>query len=128
MREAFQKTKAEIYMITNLVSTRNETHNFAPINFVNLIEKYTGIRPTGLIVPNISRADFEDTYKEVASIYDLDHSHFLGWDNNLLEGFVKKEKVKVLKHDATIIVETIANEQTVRHSSERLSLTLNSLI
>ena len=59
MRRAIQSTKAKIFVITNLVSTRNETHEFSPHDYVNLVKKYTRAKITGLIVPAMSRRQFE---------------------------------------------------------------------
>lgn len=128
MREAFQRTHARLFLVTNLVSSRNETNQFTPVNFVKLIEKYTGIRPTGLIVPEMSRRSFEETHKEVAFLYDLEHSHFLGWEGSELEKFSTSERVEIITHNAVTIRETSANEKVVRHDPGRLADTLKSLL
>lgn len=128
IKEAFKKTKARVFIVTNLVSTRNETHNFKPANFIHLIKKYAGIKPNGLIVPNMTRGEFENKFKDAAKLYSLDHSFFLGWEKKELEKTSKKEEVEIIFHNATTIIETKTNEKVVRHDPKELSKTLKKLL
>lgn len=127
MKEAFAKSRAKIYLVTNLVSTRNETHNFKPLNFVKIIEQYTGKKPHGLIVPHITRMQFERQHPKTAQLYKLDHSGFLGWEAADLKA-AEKTGIEIIQHDATVVVEGKGGYQVVRHDPKKLSLTLGQIL
>lgn len=128
MREAFHRSQAQIYLVTNLVSTRNETHDFKPADFAALVNSYIGEgRLNGLIVPEVTRAKFEEIYPEVSYIYDLDHSYFLGWEDNELK-MAEETGIKIVTHNATIVVDSDGKERTVRHDPSKLSEALKSLL
>lgn len=128
MREAMQKTKAKIYLVTNLVSTRNETHDFSPVDYINLVKKYSGIKVDGIIVPKMTRKEFEKKYPDVAKLYDLEHSYFLGWEQAELAK-VEKNGVKVITHNATKVVSVPGKEtKIVRHDPKKLAKALAPLL
>ncbi|KKT58408.1 MAG: hypothetical protein UX91_C0003G0066 [Candidatus Amesbacteria bacterium GW2011_GWB1_47_19] len=85
-----KSSKAVKILIANLVSNRNQTHEFTPTDYFRLFAKYTRLDPPFnlFLCPDTSRHDFEIRYPEVAANYGAEHSHFLGWD---------KEKLAVLK-------------------------------
>jgi uncharacterized cofD-like protein len=122
MKDAFSKSKAKNYLVTNLVSTRNETHEFTPRDFVDVVKKYTGRTLDGLIVPEMSRKKFESDYPETAYLYDLEHAHFLGWEEEEFSD-VKKDGIEVVTHNATSIVGDV-----VRHDPQRLSSALSEIL
>jgi hypothetical protein len=121
------ESKAKMYLVTNLVSTRNETHNYTPEDFVALVKEYTNKRLDGLVVPAMSRKKFETEYKDVAKLYDLEHSYFLGWEEKELER-IEKNGVKIVLHNATEIVEGKNNFRVVRHNIEKLSDALLTIL
>ncbi|MBI4100038.1 YvcK family protein [Candidatus Microgenomates bacterium] len=127
MKEALRETPAKIYLVTNLVSTRSETHRFTPGDFIHVLEKHLGRKPDGLIVPNISRHDFERQNSKVARRYSLDGSFFLGWDQKQIASSQKNLGLRIVTHDATNIVET-SDGPIVRHDPARLAETLKALL
>lgn len=126
IKKAFLDSKAKKILVTNLVSTRNETHNFRPLDFVKVFRKYTGLfHPLDvLIVPKITQRDFESKHPKVALRYSSEHSYFLGWDEKELKK-AEKEGVKIVTHSATHIE---PKHLTVRHNPNRLSKTFKELI
>lgn len=128
MTEAIKESKAKIVVVSNLVSTRNETHEFSAIDYLNLIQKYIEIRVHSLVVPEISRSEFEQMHPDVAAMYDLEHSHFLGWSDSQIRD-VEKEGVLVIKHNATRIVDIIDGRgKIVRHDKHELAKTLSEIV
>jgi uncharacterized cofD-like protein len=128
MKEAMKKTKAKKYLITNLVSARNETHDFTLYDYLKMVKKYAGVNVNVVIVPNISRREFEAKYKDVAALYDLEYSYFLGWKNDELEE-VRASGVKVVTHNAIKIID-IKEENTkiVRHDPVKLAEALKKIL
>ncbi len=79
---ALAATRAQKILLTNLVSTRNQTHEFTPQAYYQVLQKYTKLRApfSVIIVPNLSRAQFEKKYPKVQLQYASEHAHFLGWE------------------------------------------------
>lgn len=127
IKEAFERTKAKIYLVTNLVSTRSETHSFTPIDFVNLVQRYAGRQLSGLIVPEMTQKQFESDHSEVAALYDLDHSHFLGWEGKDLK-IIEQEGVEVITHKATNVVNTDTKGSIVRHDPIKLAEAFKTIL
>jgi len=127
MKDALAKSAAPMFLVTNLVSTRNETHGFKPIDFVKLVKEYTGRRPDGLIVPEMTRGKFESEYTEAARLYKLEGAYFLGWEDEELHT-VENEGVQIFPHKATSVVEVGNNYQLVRHDPAKLSDTLREIL
>lgn len=121
VKQALKISKAVKVLVTNLASTRNETHNFAPLDFIRIFQKYTLLEnPLDvLVVPDLSRADFEKKYPRIARRYALDNSYFLGWDQKLLDNVV------ILPHNATTIDPV---QKRLRHDPRKLALTLKKLL
>lgn len=127
MQEAIKASKAKIFLVTNLVTTRNETHNFSPGDFLGITKKFIGRVPNGLIVPQMTRQEFENKFPDVAHSYELEYSHFLGWESPELQSF-QKENVKIITHDAVNIVKTDNGQKIVRHDPTRLAKALNTIL
>lgn len=127
MREALAKSEAKLFLVTNLVSTRNETHGFTPLQFAEIVERYSGRKPDGLIVPDISRKDFESKHPDVAALYSREHSHFLGWGSQELYR-AKDSGIKIITHQATRVVEAENGYKIVRHDPQRLSDALETIL
>jgi hypothetical protein len=123
-----KKSKAKIFLITNLVSARNETHEFTPENYLNLVIKYTGCNLNVMVVPKLSRLEFENKYKKVSHLYDLEHSHFMGWEDKELKS-IQRKGIKIVKHDAIKIIDVEEeNTKIIRHDPEKLAETLSPLL
>jgi uncharacterized cofD-like protein len=127
--ESYQQSKGTRVHITNLVSSMNETHNFKPEDFVKTFKRYTGTKhPLDvLIVPNISRRQFENQFQKVARHYWAEHSYFLGWTEEQLNEARKKLGITILTHDAMTIVEAAPNHLVVRHNPLKLAETLRKV-
>jgi uncharacterized cofD-like protein len=128
MKEAIAESKAKMYMVTNLVSTRNETHEFTPNDFLGAVERYAGKRPDGLIVPEITRREFESQNPRAKLLYHAQYSHFLGWEPEDLSRFAQQEGVEILQHSATAVVEGKGNKRVVRHDPQKLADTLAKIL
>jgi len=126
IKPALKTGKAKKIYMTNLVSSRNETHNFTPADFIRLFKKYTAIpKPIDiLIVPELSRNQFESLYPEVAYRYSLEQSHFLGWEKETL-ATTKKLGVNVITHTATTIDPIL---KRIRHDPKELSSTFQKIL
>lgn len=83
---------AQKILITNLVSNRNQNHQFSPMDYFNIFAKYTNLnKPFDVFVcPDIDRISFEQKHPETAQNYAREHSHFLGWNTNELETLKSK--------------------------------------
>jgi uncharacterized cofD-like protein len=134
MKDSLSKSKARVYLVTNLVSTRNENHEFSPRQYVDLVEKYVGQgRIDGIIVPEISRLEFESHDPQTALLYaQKENSHFLGWEQKELQR-VQDEGITVITHRATdvVVVPASDNEEEkriVRHNPDKLKEALEELI
>jgi hypothetical protein len=78
-------------------------------------------------VPQLTQDQFEKKYPEVANLYSLESSHFLGWDNKILND-LEKINVSVIQHNATSVVKGKDNFQIVRHDPMGLAKTLKTLM
>lgn len=124
VKEAFQKSKALKVYVTNLASTRNETHQYLPLDFATVFKKYSRLKkPLDiLIVPKLTRLEFEKKFPEATKNYDNEHSHFLGWDNSQIN---KVEGVKLFFHQATV-VDPI--HKRLRHDPKKLAVTFRQIL
>lgn len=127
MKEALSQSDTKLFLVTNLVSTRNETHEFTPFQFAEIVERYSGRKPDGLIVPDISRADFEVKHPDVAMLYDQEHSHFLGWSSQELYR-AEDKGIRIITHAATKVVEAENGYKIVRHDPQKLSDALGTIL
>ena len=123
---ALKASKAKKILITNLVSNRNQTHRFSPLDYLRLFKKYTGLpRPFDLLLcPGISEAEFDRKYSRVAKIYATEHSYFLGWAQPELQP-LEKLGIKVIRTDAMAITPGLSR---IRHDPAKLAPLLKSII
>lgn len=129
IKGAMKLTKAKIYLITNLMTSRHETHKITPLKLANLVETYTGKQITGLIVPKMTRADFEKQYPKAAYLYQMrESSYFLGWsDAQLAEAL--EANLSILRHGALRIIQIPEeNKIIIRHDPVKLAKTLTSVL
>ncbi|OGM31588.1 hypothetical protein A2803_00295 [Candidatus Woesebacteria bacterium RIFCSPHIGHO2_01_FULL_44_21] len=134
MKDSIAKSKAKVYVITNLVSNRNETHEFSPRDYIRVVEEYIGNgRIDGIIVPDISRFEFESRDPQTTILYAQEESsHFLGWEQEELHK-VQKEGIQIITHRATDVVVVPASKsekekRIIRHNPEKLKDALEDLI
>lgn len=125
MKEAYKQSGAKKVLVTNLASTRNETHNYEPVDFINIFKKYSGVEKPidAIIVPNMSRLLFERKFPDVVKMYDEEHSHFLGWEDKDLSK-LSNLGVEVIKHDA-VLIDPLYHR--LRHNPKKLSQAFTKL-
>lgn len=128
--ETIRNSSAKRVHITNLTSTRNETHNFTPEDFIKFFQKYTKQNhPLDyLVVPEITREEFESDPNNslVVRTYKAEGSHFLGWDDKMLTQLEMDQDIKVITHKATRIVN--GKNSIVRHDPKKLSLSFKEIL
>lgn len=126
--EALKKSHAIIALITNLTSTRNETHNFSLQDFCSEFRKYSRDKsPDILIVPQQSRVEIESKFPDVSKAYNDEGSYFLGWEPEQLYEAEMREGVRIVTHNA-VVVATYENRKMFRHDPSLLSLTLTPIL
>jgi len=126
INSALQQSSAHKILITNLVSTRNQTHQFTPLKYHRLFSKYTGLKVPfdTLIIPNISQKQFERRYHQITTRYRSEHAHFLGWtqvDTKKLSPY----PIKVLTSDILSITPQL---NRLRHHTKKLAKVLSPLL
>lgn len=123
IRDSLKLSKAKKILVTNLTSNRNQTHKFTPLSYLKIFQKYTGLKkPIDLmIVPNISRSEFEDKYCEVASAYAREHAHFLGWEKMDL----RSQNIMIIQKDIFSITSGLSR---LRHDPKKLSKVFRSIL
>lgn len=124
VKEAYRKSKAIKVYVTNLASSRNETHEFQPADFISAFKKYSGLpHPLDvLVVPELTRRQFEEKYPRAHRNYDDEHSHFLGWEKETIK---PTSGVRLLTHQATVVDPV---HQRLRHDPKLLAKTFRKLL
>jgi uncharacterized cofD-like protein len=117
--EALKKSKAIKILVSNLVSNRNQTHRFSPLDYLHLFQKYTKLeKPFSVFIcPDISESKFDRLYQKIAATYASEHSHFLGWTDKELKPLSDK-KIDVIKADIFSITSHLSR---IRHDPEKLA-------
>lgn len=125
IKEAYRKSRAIKVYVSNLASTRNETHEYQPSDFIQVFRKYSCVSyPLDvLILPQMTRRQFEKKYPEATKNYDNEHAHFLGWDKAQIAKIPRQ--TKVLFHDATVVDPV---HQRLRHDPKKLAKTFRQLL
>jgi uncharacterized cofD-like protein len=123
---ALKNSPAKKILISNLVSNRNQTHEFTPLDYYRLFKNYIQSDPPFdiFVSPDISRSDFEKKYPNVAADYATEHSHFLGWGKDQLDGLAKYH-IKSVTGDFFSVTQEL---NRIRHNPETLSKTLRQII
>ena len=126
IKKALSKSTANKILISNLVSTRNETQGFTPMSYWSFFREHTKLkRPFDiLVIPNLSRKAFENRYPKVAEYYAQEHSHFLGWSPKKWKK-LKKKGVNVKTCD---LFSLTPQYNRLRHDPDKLAEVLNKLI
>jgi uncharacterized cofD-like protein len=128
MKDAFAQSDAQIYYVSNLVSTPNEMPaDMTPPAMAERIEYYTGRRPHGFIVPEMSRAAFNSAHPRAAMLYNKEHSEFLGWEPKDLYRYRDDLGFTIVTHNATSVVQSNGRE-LVRHDPRLLSQAMQQIV
>jgi uncharacterized cofD-like protein len=117
---AFKQTKAQKILLTNLVSSRNQTHKFTPLDYLRLFVKYTNLqKPFDLVIaPHLSARQFNRLYPKISHNYELQYSHFMGWPDSQFRA-LKAKKIQVIRAD---IFSFTSQLNRVRHDPAKLAL------
>lgn len=126
INSALKNSSAHKILITNLVSTRNQTHHFTPLKYFKTLRHYTqlDIPFDTIIIPHLSQKQFEKRFPEVASLYRSEHSHFLGWTQKDVNQLTKYP-IKTLKSDNFSITPQL---NRLRHNHKKLAKILSPLL
>lgn len=126
INQALKDSSAQKILLTNLVSTRNQTHSFTPLKYLKTLRHYTKLdQPFDtIVVPHLSRKQFEKRFPQVASYYNQEHSHFLGWTQKELSS-LSPYSIKIFKKDIFSITPQL---NRLRHDTKKLTKTLSLLI
>jgi len=126
VKRALRQTAAKKILISNLVSVRNETHQFMPEDYWRLFKKYTELEHPFdvMIVPDRSREIFEEECTEIAVHYAKQHSHFLGWMDDELAA-LRDYGVQVERCDHYSLTHQFGR---LRHDPDKLAKILKSVI
>ncbi len=124
--EALANSHAKKIVISNLVSDRNQTHEFSPLDYFKLFAKYTKTtKPFDYFVtPNLTRQEFDRRYPQISQNYASEHSHFLGWDEKELATLTK---LNITPIQAPIFSIT-SHMNRVRHAIPPLSNILTQIL
>lgn len=125
IKEAYQQSNAKKILVTNLVSDRNQTHNFNLSKYIKIIQKYTHEKhPIHIVVaPDISTKKFNSTYPIVAKRYRLEHSYFIGKDK-----YPKTDislDTKIITSDIFSLTEKL---NRIRHDPQKLSVIFKKIL
>lgn len=125
MKDALKKAKAEKIFLTNLVSTRNQNHEFSIKEYIKVFKKYTGLlRPFDtLITPDISRTQFENKYKQESQRYALEHSYFIGYSDEELADY--RPIIRIITGPIAHITKDL---HRIRHNPQILAKIFKQLI
>jgi uncharacterized cofD-like protein len=123
---ALKASTAQKILITNLVSNRNQTHHFSPLDYWRLFQKYTHLKnPFNIFIyPHLTEAQFDAKYPKVAATYATEHSHFLGWTPHELAP-LNQLGVKCYPADVFSITPHLYR---LRHDSLKLSRVFKSIL
>lgn len=127
IKRALKASKAKKILISNIVSNRNQTHQFTPEKYLKVFRKYTRLKkPFDLVISsNISQARFEKKYPKTTKSYNREHSHFIGWSKKEISNFTSNHSIKVLTSDIFSITPKL---HRLRHDQEKLAKIFKKLI
>lgn len=123
--QALKETNAHKILLTNLVSTRNETHRFTPRDYLNIFKLYTRLdQPIDtLIVPDLSTKTFNHRFPNIAKNYAREHAHFLGWNHRQLVTLPSSIRIIPARHFAIT-----RKFSRLRHDPDKLAPLLKTII
>jgi len=123
---ALQKSSAIKICVSNLVSTRNQTHKFTPEDYWQLFSRYPRLRrPFDVfIVPLSPSEEFKQEHHRVFERYAQEHSYFLKWTPDEL-AVIEAEGVKVVMDEIYSVTPEL---ERLRHNPQKLSGIFKNLI
>jgi uncharacterized cofD-like protein len=123
VREALKGSKAKKIIFTNLVSDRNQTHQFGAVEYLTVFSRYLGVsKPFDLVImPNLSHSHFNKLYPRVADQYRLEHSYFLGRRPGDIKSLAKR-KIELIHADIFSITVKLSR---IRHDPDKLAAVLS---
>ena len=126
INSALKQSSAHKILITNLVSTRNQTHHYTPFKYFKTLRHYTQLdKPFDTIItPYLSQKQFEKRFPQITSHYRSEHSHFLGWTKKDFDK-LSKYSIKILKSDNFSITPQL---NRLRHDPKKLGKLLSPLL
>lgn len=119
IRQALRKSQACKILIANLVSNRNQTHQFNVCKYLKVFQSYgQNDHPLDIIItPHLTRLQFEKKYPKITQNYAREHAHFIGTG--------KCRGVKVLPADILAITPQLGR---LRHDPDKLAGVLKNVI
>lgn len=126
VKAALKASQAHKILITNLTSTRNQTHRFTPQDYLKIFQKYTQLKKPfdTIIVPQTTFKQFQKKHPQAAQIYAREHSYFLGWPDSKFAP-LKQKDIKIIKKDLYSITPKF---HRLRHHPKKLQKTLSQLL
>ncbi|MBU1457528.1 YvcK family protein, partial [Patescibacteria group bacterium] len=126
IKQALKNSNASKILITNLTSTRNQTHRFTPQKYLKIFQKYTKLeRPFDIIIsPHLSTKQFNQKYPKIKTLYQNTHSHFLGWDKKHLKP-IQSKAIKVITSNIYSITPQLGR---LRHDPKKLAKVLQEAL
>jgi len=123
---ALKSSAARKILITNLISDRNQTHNFTPADYLQIFQKYTRLKkPFDYIIsPRTKTLDFLGAHPQIASNYATEHSHFLGWTPNHFKSLTQTGIRPVLSDTFSVTTHL----HRIRHDPVKLAPVLKKII
>lgn len=126
IKEALKNSSATKILVTNLTSTRNQTHRFTPNKYLKIFQKYTQQKtPFNVFIsPKLSTKQFNKKHPKVKTLYQNTHSHFLGWNKKQLQSLAK-EAIKTVTSNTYSITPNLGR---LRHDPKKLAKVLKTII
>ncbi len=126
VKTALKASKAHKILITNLTSTRNQTHRFTPTDYLKIFQKYTQLeKPFDTIVaPRTTFKQFEQKHPQAAKIYAREHSYFLGWPQKDFKPLIKMG-INIKKQDLFSLTPKF---HRLRHNPKKLQKLFSKLL
>jgi len=126
IKQALKDSNATKILVTNLTSTRNQTHRFTPSRYLKIFQNYTQLSTpfNVLISPHLSTKQFNQKYPKIKALYQTTHSHFLGWNQKQLKPLQSKG-IKIVTSNIYSITPQLGR---LRHDPQKLSQILKKVI
>jgi len=126
IKTALKLSSARKICVSNLVSTRNQTHRFTPQDYFQFFKHYTGLtRPFDIfIVPSAPQREFKQKHRKVFDRYAQEHSYFLEWTPDQL-AVIEAEGVKVVVDEIYSVTPEL---ERLRHNPQKLAEIFKGLI
>jgi uncharacterized cofD-like protein len=126
VKDTLKNSSAQKILITNLTSTRNQTHRFTPKKYLKVFREHTNLDvPFDVFISShLSTKQFNKQYPQIKTHYQNTHSHFLGWDKKQLK-VLQSKGIKVITSD---IFHVTPQLKRLRHDPQKLTKILKKQI